>query len=151
MNIMSNIMKRNDEIYYVSIYTLRITTCLKVQVRLQTWLSTASARHIQYSKTIGITSSADFLWCSFCSGLRDKSCSHHFVLNLASQTSVSIEFAPDCSWIVHCGLRHPMKLVPFATRVRMDVMAFPTGPSVHLLITFTKKEFNIFYDRNEIC
>ncbi|KRY61190.1 hypothetical protein T03_2861, partial [Trichinella britovi] len=49
-----------------------------------------------------ITSSADFLWCSFCSGQRDKSCSHHFVLNFASQTSVSIEFAPDCSWIVQC-------------------------------------------------
>ncbi|KRY23608.1 hypothetical protein T12_10314 [Trichinella patagoniensis] len=54
------------------------------------------------SKTIGITSSAEFLWYSFCSGQRDKSCSHHFVLNLASQTSVSKhrEFAPDCSWIV---------------------------------------------------
>ncbi|KRX44804.1 hypothetical protein T05_341 [Trichinella murrelli] len=40
------------------------------------------------SKTIGITSSAEFLWSSFCSGQRDKSCSHHFVLNVASQTSV---------------------------------------------------------------
>ncbi|KRX18961.1 hypothetical protein T07_8894 [Trichinella nelsoni] len=111
------------------------------------------------SKTIGITSSAEFLWCSFCSGQRDKSCSHHFVLNLASQTSVSIEFAPDCSWIVQClislsqsssvrtnpdnvlvlvavsafpicGLRHLMKLVPFATRVRMDVKAFSSRPIV---------------------
>ncbi|KRX32307.1 hypothetical protein T09_12058, partial [Trichinella sp. T9] len=27
-----------------------------------------------------------------------------------------------------CGLRHPMKLVPFATRVRMDVKAFPSRP-----------------------
>ncbi|KRX32378.1 hypothetical protein T06_13712, partial [Trichinella sp. T6] len=25
-----------------------------------------------------------------------------------------------------CGLRHQMKLVPFATRVRMDVKAFPS-------------------------
>ncbi|KRY36674.1 hypothetical protein T01_9027, partial [Trichinella spiralis] len=76
-----------------------------------------------------ITSSAEFLWCSFCSGQRDKSCSHHFVLYLASQTSVSIEFAPDCIWIVQC------LLVPFATRVRMDVKAFPSRPSVPLLIT----------------
>ncbi|KRZ48586.1 hypothetical protein T02_2747 [Trichinella nativa] len=34
-----------------------------------------------------ISSSAEFLWCSFCSGQRDKSCSHHFVLNVVSQTS----------------------------------------------------------------
>ncbi|KRX33365.1 hypothetical protein T05_5824 [Trichinella murrelli] len=32
-----------------------------------------------------------------------------------------------------CGLRHPMKLVPFATRVRMGVMAFPTVPSLQLM------------------
>ncbi|KRX48748.1 hypothetical protein T05_8066 [Trichinella murrelli] len=30
---------------------------------------------------------------------------------------------------ITCGLRHPMKLVPFATRVRMDVKAFPSRPS----------------------
>ncbi|KRY13852.1 hypothetical protein T12_16781 [Trichinella patagoniensis] len=87
------------------------------------------------SKTIGITSSAEFLWCSFCSGQRDNSCSHHFVLNFASQTSVSIEFAPDCSWIVQC------LLVPFATRVRMDVKAFPSRPSVPLLITHSVVPF----------
>ncbi|KRX24012.1 hypothetical protein T07_8567, partial [Trichinella nelsoni] len=69
--------------------------------------------------------SAEFLWCSFCSGQRDKSCSHHFVLNLASQTSISIEFAPDCSWI----------LVPLATLVHMDIKAFPSRPIVPLLIT----------------
>ncbi|XP_003366153.1 hypothetical protein Tsp_15314, partial [Trichinella spiralis] len=57
-----------------------------------------------------ITSLAEFLWCSFCSGQRDKSCSHHFVLNLASQTSISIEF-------------------------HMDIKAFPSRPSVPLLIT----------------
>ncbi|KRX32219.1 hypothetical protein T06_9680, partial [Trichinella sp. T6] len=28
----------------------------------------------------------------------------------------------------YCGLRHSMKLVPFATRVRMDVKAFPSRP-----------------------
>ncbi|XP_003367668.1 hypothetical protein Tsp_14486 [Trichinella spiralis] len=39
------------------------------------------------SKTIAITSSAEFLWRFICSGHREKSCSHHFVLNLASQTS----------------------------------------------------------------
>ncbi|KRX32695.1 hypothetical protein T09_9004, partial [Trichinella sp. T9] len=33
------------------------------------------------------------------------------------------------------GLRHPMKLVPFATRVRMDVKSFPSRRSVPLLIT----------------
>ncbi|KRX67011.1 hypothetical protein T06_152 [Trichinella sp. T6] len=113
-----------------------------------------------------ITSSAEYLWCSFCSGQRDKSCSHHFVLNLASQTSLnrtvfaatfpscpsvislsqssressfrvalmstywclllSVRFQCDMTKISNCGLRHPMKLVPFATRVRMDVMAFPS-------------------------
>ncbi|KRY07467.1 hypothetical protein T12_12065, partial [Trichinella patagoniensis] len=113
---------------------------------------------------------------------------------LASQTSVSIEFVPDCSWIVQClqislsqsssvrtnpvnvlvlvaqitlrqssnagaridlscGLRHPMKLVPFATRVRMDVKAFPIRPSVPLLITNSQRlitSFDIVYDSNEI-
>ncbi|KRY24719.1 hypothetical protein T03_15647, partial [Trichinella britovi] len=33
------------------------------------------------------------------------------------------------------GLCHPMKLVPFATRVRMDVKSFPSRRSVPLLIT----------------
>ncbi|KRY49911.1 hypothetical protein T03_15236 [Trichinella britovi] len=36
-----------------------------------------------------------------CSWHREKSCSDHFVLNVAS---VSIEFAPDCSCIVQCTL-----------------------------------------------
>ncbi|KRY54223.1 hypothetical protein T03_5734, partial [Trichinella britovi] len=124
-----------------------------------------------------------------CSGHRDKSCSDHFVLNVAS---VSIEFVPDCSCIVQYyfkvliyfihdsitltsseydissdgavtillsqsssvrthpdnllvlvavsafriyGLRHPMKLVPLATLVHMDIKAFPSRPSVPLLIT----------------
>ncbi|KRX30752.1 hypothetical protein T05_11401, partial [Trichinella murrelli] len=34
-----------------------------------------------------------------------------------------------------CGLRHPMKLVPFATLVHMDIKAFPRRSSVPLLIT----------------
>ncbi|KRX51375.1 hypothetical protein T06_8764, partial [Trichinella sp. T6] len=33
------------------------------------------------------------------------------------------------------GLRHPMKLVPLATLVHMDIKAFPSCPSVPLLIT----------------
>ncbi|KRZ90278.1 hypothetical protein T08_6733, partial [Trichinella sp. T8] len=37
----------------------------------------------------------------FCFGNRDKSCSDHFVLNAAS---VSVEFVPDCSCIVHITL-----------------------------------------------
>ncbi|KRY15983.1 hypothetical protein T12_16418 [Trichinella patagoniensis] len=75
--------------------------------------------------------------------------SHHLVLNFASQTSQislsqasSVRTNPDnvlvlvaVSAFPICGLRHPMKLVPFATRVRMDVMAFPSRPSVPLLIT----------------
>ncbi|KRX84938.1 hypothetical protein T06_6357 [Trichinella sp. T6] len=40
-------------------------------------------------------------------------------------------------WYVknHYGLRHPMKLVPLATLVHMDIKAFPSCPSVPLLIT----------------
>ncbi|KRX49772.1 hypothetical protein T05_4295 [Trichinella murrelli] len=135
------------------------------------------------SKTMGIMSSPVLLWSFICSGHRDKSCSDHFVLNVAS---VSIEFAPDCSCLVQCihfihdsitltsseydissdgaltislsqsssvrtnpdnvlvlvafsafpicGLRHPMKLVPLATLVHMDIKAFPSRPSVPLLI-----------------
>ncbi|KRX69839.1 hypothetical protein T06_3699 [Trichinella sp. T6] len=33
------------------------------------------------------------------------------------------------------GLRHPMQLVPLATLVHMDIKAFPSRPSVPLLIT----------------
>ncbi|KRX43745.1 hypothetical protein T09_13907, partial [Trichinella sp. T9] len=120
-----------------------------------------------------ITSSAEFLWCSFCSGQRDESCSHHFVLNVASQTSLdrtvfgavtscfpscfsvvsliifmklsqssSVRINPDNVLVLVavsafriCGLRHPMKLVPLATLVHMEIKAFPRRPSVPLLIT----------------
>ncbi|KRX85039.1 hypothetical protein T06_4951, partial [Trichinella sp. T6] len=51
------------------------------------------------SKTMDITSSPELLWNFICSRHRDKLCSDHFVLNVAS---VSIEFAPDCSCIVQC-------------------------------------------------
>ncbi|KRY23646.1 hypothetical protein T12_15550 [Trichinella patagoniensis] len=40
----------------------------------------------------------------------------------------SVRFECDMTKISNCGLRHPMKLVPFATRVRMDVKAFPSRP-----------------------
>ncbi|XP_003367010.1 conserved hypothetical protein, partial [Trichinella spiralis] len=59
----------------------------------------------------------ELLWSFICFGHRDKSCSDHFVLN------------------GHPLLRYPMKLVPLATLVHMDVKAFPSRPSVPLLIT----------------
>ncbi|KRX50883.1 hypothetical protein T09_11590 [Trichinella sp. T9] len=40
-----------------------------------------------------------------------------------------------------------MKLVPFATRVRMDVKAFPSRPSVPLLITNSQRRNSIFRSR----
>ncbi|KRY44016.1 hypothetical protein T03_9212, partial [Trichinella britovi] len=45
---------------------------------------------------------------SFHAGHHAKLCSHQFVLNVASQTSVSVEFAPDCSWIqcTQCKCAH---------------------------------------------
>ncbi|KRX45196.1 hypothetical protein T05_14439 [Trichinella murrelli] len=46
---------------------------------------------------------------------------------------------------ITCGLRHPMKLVPFATRVRMDVKAFPSRPSVPLLITNSQRRNSILF------
>ncbi|XP_003381014.1 hypothetical protein Tsp_10989 [Trichinella spiralis] len=151
------------------------------------------APHCFFSNcSTNITSSAEFLWCSFCSGKRDKSCSHHFVLNLASQTSLhrtvfgAVTF-PSCSSVASlittvrrngfrfrrqsssvrtnpdnvlvlvaviafpiCGLRHPMKLVPLATLVHMDIKAFPSHPSgyvkrahfIHDSITLTSSEFD---------
>ncbi|KRX81690.1 hypothetical protein T06_10298 [Trichinella sp. T6] len=54
---------------------------------------------------------------------------------------MSVRNCEDDSRILHdvhrntFGLRHPMKLVPFATRVRMDVKSFPSRRSVPLLIT----------------
>ncbi|KRX18974.1 hypothetical protein T07_14647 [Trichinella nelsoni] len=47
--------------------------------------------------------------------------------------------------ISNCGLRHPMKLVPFATHVRMDVKAFPIRPSVPLLITNSQRRKSILF------
>ncbi|KRY39281.1 hypothetical protein T01_3762, partial [Trichinella spiralis] len=140
--------------------------CLLLSLRFQcdmTIINTSDAEDEEDS--ISITSSAEFLWSFICSGHREKSCSHHFVLNLASQTSVSIEFAPDCIWIVQClqislsqsssvrtnpdnvfcGLRHPMNLVPFATRVHMDVKALPSRPSVPLLITNSQRRNSILF------
>ncbi|KRX16745.1 hypothetical protein T07_6640 [Trichinella nelsoni] len=64
----------------------------------------------RWAGQIYITSSPVLLWSFICSGHHDKSCSDHFVLNVAS-------------------------LVPFATRVSINVKAFPSRPSVLLLIT----------------
>ncbi|XP_003366025.1 hypothetical protein Tsp_15954, partial [Trichinella spiralis] len=44
-----------------------------------------------------------------------------------------------------CGLRHPMNLVPFATRVHMDVKALPNRPSVPLLITNSQRRNSILF------
>ncbi|KRX34192.1 hypothetical protein T05_12429 [Trichinella murrelli] len=63
----------------------------------------------------------------------------HFAL-LTCSTAITI-CIPDSS----CGLRHPMKLVPFATRVRMDVKAFPSRPSVPLLITNSQRRNSILF------
>ncbi|KRY37775.1 hypothetical protein T03_17410 [Trichinella britovi] len=38
-----------------------------------------------------------------------------------------------------------MKLVPFATRVRMDIKAFPSRPSVPLLITNSQRRNSILF------
>ncbi|KRZ60047.1 hypothetical protein T02_12159 [Trichinella nativa] len=38
-----------------------------------------------------------------------------------------------------------MKLVPFATRVRMDVKAFPSRPSVPLLIGNSQRRNSILF------
>ncbi|KRX36658.1 hypothetical protein T06_75 [Trichinella sp. T6] len=43
-----------------------------------------------------------------------------------------------------------MKLVPFATRVRMDVKAFPSRPSVPLLITNSQRRNSIFNEIRQI-
>ncbi|XP_003381125.1 conserved hypothetical protein [Trichinella spiralis] len=129
------------------------------------------------SKTIGITSLAEFLWCFFCSGQRDKSCSHHFVLYLASQTSLDrtvfdpMTF-PSCSSVVSliikqiplsqsssvrtnpdkvlvvlvavsafplCGLRHPMKLVPFPSRVRISRASKPSATCLDMFTSVCSK------------
>ncbi|KRY06551.1 hypothetical protein T12_11576 [Trichinella patagoniensis] len=103
------------------------------------------------SKTMGITSSAEFLWCSFCSGQRDKSCSHHFVLNLASQTSVSIEFVPDCSWIVHFLSLWTPCLVMFTSVCSKcgitNILGYvKCAHFIHDSITLTSSEFDVSSD-----
>ncbi|KRX26977.1 hypothetical protein T07_14549, partial [Trichinella nelsoni] len=83
-----------------------------------------------------ITSLAELFATSFRSGQRSQSCSHQFVLDVASQTSV-IGYV-KCAHFIHDSItltRSEFDLVPFATRVRMDVKAFPSRPSVPLLIT----------------
>ncbi|KRX17125.1 hypothetical protein T07_4686 [Trichinella nelsoni] len=76
--------------------------------------------------------------------------------NVASQISLSqsssVRTNPDNVLVLvavsafrNCGLRHPMKLVPFATRVRMHVNAFPSCPSVPLLITNSQRRNSILF------
>ncbi|KRZ95347.1 hypothetical protein T08_11445 [Trichinella sp. T8] len=55
--------------------------------------------------------------------------------NVLVRLLLSVRFQCDMTKISGCGVRHPMKLVPFATRVRMDVKAFPSRSNVPLLIT----------------
>ncbi|KRY51788.1 hypothetical protein T03_13504 [Trichinella britovi] len=50
-----------------------------------------------------------------------------------------------CLLLSVCGVRHSMKLVPFATRVRMDVKAFPSRPSVPLLIANSQRRNSILF------
>ncbi|KRZ48583.1 hypothetical protein T02_13918 [Trichinella nativa] len=57
----------------------------------------------------------------------------------------SVRFQCDRTKISNCGLRHQMKLVPFATRVRMDVKAFPSRPSGPLLITNSQRRNSILF------
>ncbi|KRY53437.1 hypothetical protein T03_15105 [Trichinella britovi] len=46
-----------------------------------------------------------------------------------------------------CGLRHPMKLVPLATLVHMDIKAFPSRPnSWKMRVTWIELD-NIYNDR----
>ncbi|XP_003381147.1 hypothetical protein Tsp_07718 [Trichinella spiralis] len=59
----------------------------------------------------------------------------------------SVRFPCDMTKISNCGLRHPMNLVPFATRVHMDVKALPSRPSVPLLITNSQRRNSIFRSR----
>ncbi|KRX16653.1 hypothetical protein T07_9473 [Trichinella nelsoni] len=76
---------------------------------------------------------------SFHAGHHAKLCSHQFVLNVASQTSVSIEFAPDCSWIqcTQCRCAHfihdSITLISSEYDVSSDG-ALMTFPSVVLFI-----------------
>ncbi|KRZ60031.1 hypothetical protein T02_6129 [Trichinella nativa] len=103
-----------------------------------------------------ITSSPELSWSFICSGHRDKSCSYHFVLNAAS---VSIEFVPDCSCIIHTDFIHYSitltsseydissdgALVPLATLVHMDIKAFSSRTSLPLLITNSYRGNSILF------
>ncbi|XP_003378950.1 hypothetical protein Tsp_02624 [Trichinella spiralis] len=89
-----------------------------------------------YNCSTNITSSPELLWSFICSGHRDKSYSDHFVLNVASQITLRQSRSAGAR-IDLSLLRYPMKLVPLATLVHMDIKAFPSRPIVPLLITNT--------------
>ncbi|KRX77015.1 hypothetical protein T06_13014 [Trichinella sp. T6] len=57
------------------------------------------------------------------------------VVSLIIRTTLRQSSSAGARIDLSCGLRHPMKLVPLATLVHMDIKAFPSRPSVPLLIT----------------
>ncbi|XP_003380712.1 hypothetical protein Tsp_06866 [Trichinella spiralis] len=61
----------------------------------------------------------------------------HFIHDSITLTSSEYDISDGALTFVHnsYGLRHPMKLVPLATLVHMDIKAFRSRPSVPLLIT----------------
>ncbi|XP_003380033.1 hypothetical protein Tsp_05758, partial [Trichinella spiralis] len=116
--------------------------------------------------SMNITSSAEFLWCSFCSGQRDKSCSHHFVLNLASQASItsltdlfstsfrsghrvwscSHQFVLDVASQTSLWIRSSHEARTDANQCSPGVsIPFSTRPSVSLLITNTVEIVKYWY------
>ncbi|KRX33987.1 hypothetical protein T05_13327 [Trichinella murrelli] len=80
----------------------------------------------------------------------------HFVLNVASQTSVSIEFAPDCSWIVQCLLncfQLSFALNTVLSHVHINVASQTSvigyvkrAHFIHDSITLTSSEFDVSSD-----
>ncbi|KRX44522.1 hypothetical protein T05_10213 [Trichinella murrelli] len=74
---------------------------------------------------------------------------HYLLMPLSLATYVH-QMLKKKKYLFLCGLRHPMKLVPFATRVHMDVKAFPSRPSVPLLITNSQRRNSIFNEIRQI-
>ncbi|KRX73588.1 hypothetical protein T06_2579, partial [Trichinella sp. T6] len=87
-----------------------------------------------------ISSSAEFLWCSFCSGQRDKSCSHHFVLNVVSQTSLNcfqLSFALNTVLShVHINVASQTSVIGYVKRAHF----------INDSITLTSSEFDVSSD-----
>ncbi|KRX56988.1 hypothetical protein T09_7404 [Trichinella sp. T9] len=102
-----------------------------------------------------ITSSPELLWSFICSGHRDKSCLHHFVLNVASQTSVNTSDAEDegilfmfRSFCSKCGIRN-ITLTSSEFDVSPDGLLIGYVMRAHFIhdsITLTSSEFDVFSD-----